>query len=71
MPLLFLLGLGTVFLYLWISRRRSSLTRLCRWRLDRAVGPGHFRCAACGATCDLPAGLQPRQCLRPVPDRPA
>jgi hypothetical protein len=65
MPLLFLLGLGAVFLYLWISRRRSSLTRLCLWRLDRAVGSGHFRCAACGASCDLPPGQQPRQCLNP------
>ena len=65
MPLLFLLGLGAVFLYMWISRRRSSLTRQCLWRLDRTVGPGHFRCAACGASCDLPPGQQPRQCLNP------
>lgn len=42
MPLLFLLGLGAVFLYLWISRRRSSLTRLCLWRLDRAGRAGAF-----------------------------
>jgi hypothetical protein len=65
MPLFFLLGLGAVFLYIWISRRRFSLTRLCLWRLDRTVGPGHFGSAACGAICDLPVGAEPRHCLNP------
>lgn len=68
MPLLLLaLGIG-VFAYLWFARRGSTLTRLCRWRLDRSLGPGHYTCAACGASCDLPQGRQPRDCLRPAPD---
>lgn len=69
MPLLFLIGIVLVFLYLWIARRGSTLTRDCRWRLDRTVGPRHFRCAACGAECDLTRGDTPSQCLRP--DGPA
>lgn len=64
MPLLFLIGVALVFLYLWLARRGSTLTRACRWRLDRTIGAGHWRCAACGAECDLPAGDGPRQCLR-------
>jgi hypothetical protein len=64
MPLLLLVGLMAVFLYLWLTRRNSTLTRDCRWRLDRSVGPGHFICASCGATCDLPVGEGPNACLR-------
>jgi hypothetical protein len=64
MPLLLILGLAGVFLYLWLSRRNSTLTRTCLWRLDRTVGPGHFRCAACGATCDVAPGKEPDKCLR-------
>lgn len=60
------LGLIAVFLALWFMRRRSSLTRDCLWRLDRATGPTHWRCAACGAEMDLPAGGSPRDCLRTV-----
>ncbi len=65
MPILLLLLGASVLLYLWLSRRNSTLTRTCRWRLDRSVGPGHFRCAACGAVCDLDPGTAPRHCLRP------
>lgn len=63
MPVLLLILLAGVLVYLVISRQGSTLTRACRWRLDRNVGPGHHACTACGATCDLPVGRQPRQCL--------
>lgn len=61
--LLPLLLLGVV-LYLWITRRHSTLTRLCRWRLDRRLGPDSWHCAACGAVCTTAQGRAPRQCLR-------
>ncbi|MEZ5887624.1 MAG: hypothetical protein R3D56_12190 [Paracoccaceae bacterium] len=61
MPLLLLLLLVSVLLYLWLSRRGTTLTRTCRWRLDLAEGPGRYRCAACGATCQG----APRACLNP------
>ena len=60
--LLLLLGLGVV-LYLWWARRGATLTRDCRWRLDRAAGAGSFRCAACGAVTTT-AGDPPRDCLK-------
>lgn len=53
-----------VLLYMWLSRRNSTLTRACRWRLDRTGGPNHYTCAACGAVTDMPAGKAPRDCLR-------
>lgn len=66
MPILLLiLGIG-VFAYLWYLRRTTSLRPDCRWRLDRSIGPGHFVCAVCGATCDLPPGKAPTACLRPA-----
>ncbi|GAB4389587.1 hypothetical protein [Albidovulum sp.] len=61
MPVLLLVLLLGVLLYLWWSRRGTTLTRLCRWRPDRGGGADHYRCAACGAECDGP----PRHCLRP------
>lgn len=60
MPLLLIILLVSVVLYLWLARRGSTLTRACRWRLDRAGGAGHYRCAACGAETDG----RPRHCLR-------
>ncbi|MBL4915661.1 hypothetical protein [Szabonella alba] len=64
MPL-FLLALAlSVLLWMWLARRGSSLTRQCRWRLDRSGGADHYRCAACGAETDMPAGRAPRDCLR-------
>jgi hypothetical protein len=62
MPLLLLLLGISVFLYLWLTRRNSTLTRDCRWREDRAAGL--WRCAACGAECRPEKG-PPRDCLRP------
>ena len=53
-----------IFLGMWWMRRGSTLTRNCRWREDRATGPGHFRCAACGAEIDLAPGKRPRDCLK-------
>ena len=62
-PLLILLGIG-VFAWLAWRWRTTTLTRECRWRLDRTQGPGHWRCAACGAETDLPDGAAPRDCLK-------
>lgn len=61
LPLFLLLALGT-FAYLWWKWRFTTLTRLCRWREDRAAGDWH--CAACGARSSGGAGKAPRQCLR-------
>ena len=61
MPLLLLVLAVSVFLYLWITRRNSTLTRTCRWRLDRSVAPDHWRCAVCGAEA---RGAEPTDCLR-------
>ncbi|MFC3088455.1 hypothetical protein [Tabrizicola soli] len=61
MPLLLILLAVSVYLYLWLSRRKSTLTRNCRWRLDRSVAPDFWRCVACGATA---RGAEPRDCLR-------
>jgi hypothetical protein len=63
-PLLILLGIG-VFAWLAWRWRTTTLTRDCRWRRDRTGGPGHWRCAACGAETDLPDGAEPRDCLKP------
>lgn len=65
MPLL-LLGVS-VFLYLWLSRRNSTLTRECLWREDRPANL--WRCAACGAECRPEKGA-PRHCLRNTPPNP-
>ena len=67
MPILVLLLLLGVFLYLWLSRRGSTLTRHCRWRLDRRTGPDTWRCAACGAVTEGQGGKSPRHCQRPEP----
>ncbi|GLS88132.1 hypothetical protein GCM10010873_31060 [Cypionkella aquatica] len=64
MPLLLLLLGVSVFVYGWLARRNSTLTRACRWRLDRRLGPSSYKCAACGALCDPGVGKLPRQCLR-------
>ena len=61
MPLLLILLAIGVFVYAWWSRRGKTLTRDCRWRLDRPAGPDIYRCAACGAVCEGP----PKDCLRP------
>ena len=64
MPVLLLILLVSVLLFLWLTRRGTTLTRLCRWREDRSLG--QWRCAACGALCQVPAGKTPRHCLRPL-----
>ncbi|NEY90777.1 hypothetical protein [Tabrizicola oligotrophica] len=60
MFLLLPLLVAAVFLYLWLSRRNSTLTRVCRWRQERAAG--QWRCAACGAV--QTGDVAPRDCLR-------
>ena len=65
MPILILILVAGEFLYLWLSRRNSTLTRACRWRLDRATGPDAWRCASCGAVTRVAGGRRPRDCLRP------
>jgi hypothetical protein len=62
MPILIPLLLIGVFLVLWILRRGSTLTRACRWRLDRAAGPEVWRCAVCAA--QTTSAHAPRHCLR-------
>jgi len=64
-PVLLLILLLGVLAFLWWRWRTATLTRECRWRLDRTGGPGHWHCASCGAETDLPPGDEPRQCLRP------
>lgn len=66
MPVLLVVLLVGVLAYMWIARRGSTLTRDCRWRMDRAAGPEAWRCAACGATVVVQAGKRPKDCLRPV-----
>lgn len=61
MPILLIFLAVSVFLYLWLTRRNSTLTRACRWRLDRSVAPDFWHCTACGATAQ---GAEPRDCLR-------
>lgn len=67
MVLLLPLLLIGVLAYMWISRRGSTLTRDCLWRMDRTIGPTTWRCAACGAVCNPGQGREPRQCLRSDP----
>ena len=61
---LFPVVIVAVLIGMWVMRRGSTLTRDCRWRADLAAGPGHYRCAACGATCTAAKG-GPKACLRP------
>ena len=63
MPILIILLLIAVFAYMAYARRGSTLTRECRWRQDRSIGPQHWRCASCGAQCESPKA-SPRHCLR-------
>ena len=67
MALVLLLLLIGAFAFLWWRWRTTTLTRDCRWRLDRAGGPGHWRCAACGAETGLQEGEAPKRCLRGAP----
>ena len=60
-PLLVILLVGTLS-YLWCKWRFTSLTRLCRWRQDRAAG--NWVCAACGTRTVTEDGKSPRVCLR-------
>ncbi|MDZ7908136.1 MAG: hypothetical protein U5N10_07960 [Gemmobacter sp.] len=61
MPLLLLILLVSVLLYMWITRRNSTLTRLCRWRQERSAG--QWRCISCGMT--MQGAVAPDLCLRP------
>ena len=55
MPLLLLLLLIGVLSYFWISRRGSTLTRECRWRVSSAgAEETRFACSFCGAKTELP-----------------
>lgn len=66
MPVLVLVFGLVILVWFWIARRGSTLTRICRWRLDRRTGEGHWHCLACGTVCDLPKGQNPRHCLRHI-----
>lgn len=62
MPVLILILLiGVVAYFVW-RHYRTSLTRDCRWRLDRARGA--WRCAACGAELPETGKGAPRICLK-------
>ena len=58
-PLLVILLVGTLA-YLWWKRRTTTLTRLCRWREDKAEDD--WRCASCGARTRSDGA--PSACLR-------
>ncbi|MFN3280214.1 MAG: hypothetical protein ACK40I_00865 [Tabrizicola sp.] len=58
--MLLVLAVG-VYLFLWQQWRTTSLTRDCRWRLDRRVAPDFWRCAVCGAET---RATEPKDCLR-------
>ncbi|NBE07793.1 hypothetical protein [Paragemmobacter ruber] len=62
MVILVPLLLVAVFVALWVMRRGATLTRVCRWREDRAAGVDLWRCAVCGAVTQ--ARGAPRHCLR-------
>lgn len=62
MPLLIPFLLLAVFAFLWWQRRGSTLTRDCRWRAERVMGPDRWRCAVCGAVAESKGA--PRHCLR-------
>lgn len=64
MAFVLILLLPVIGLVFWWYGRGATLTRACRWRLDRDAGPGHWQCVVCRATCDLPPGQAPRHCLR-------
>jgi succinate dehydrogenase / fumarate reductase iron-sulfur subunit len=40
----------------------KAIAEIKKMMVERA--PGHWRCAACGAECDLAVGQEPRDCLR-------
>lgn len=61
MPILLLILAVGVYLYLWHQWRTTTLTRDCRWRLDRSVAPDFWHCAVCKAEA---RGAEPRDCLR-------
>lgn len=61
MPVLLILLAVGVYLFLWHQWRTTTLTRDCRWRLDRGVAPDFWRCAVCGAEA---RGAEPKDCLR-------
>ncbi|WP_082645611.1 hypothetical protein [Phaeobacter sp. CECT 5382] len=60
MPILLLLLLTGVFGYFIWRRKTTTLTRDCRWRLERSLG--HWRCQSCGEV--KPGEATPRDCLR-------
>lgn len=63
MPILVPLLLIFVFLAMYLMRRGRTLTRDCRWRLDRAAEGGPvWRCAVCGGLSR--GGATPRHCQR-------
>jgi hypothetical protein len=53
--------------YVYWRNRDSTLTRHCRWRANRAAGPGHFNCVACGGEMRTSDGEPPRECVARPP----
>lgn len=53
----------SVLLGMYLMRRGVTLTRECRWRLDRAAAGGPvWRCAVCGG--QVRGEVTPRHCQR-------
>lgn len=62
MPLLLIVLLLGVLAFGWWRWRYTSLSRLCRWRQDRAAGD--WACAACGKRTRTEGNRVPTVCLR-------
>ncbi len=63
MPILLIALLLGVLAYLFWRRKTTTLTRNCRWRLDRDAGK--WRCAYCGQQTTTPDGSPPKICAQP------
>ena len=63
MILIPVLMVGVAAYFIW-RHYTSSLTRQCRWRMDRASGV--WRCAACGGSQPIAGDSRdaPRHCAR-------
>ena len=64
--LLIFLGLGVLCYLVW-KRRLTTLTRNCRWRLDRDAGV--WTCAYCEQSVEIgPTETEPTMCMDPAWD---
>lgn len=66
MPILLVLLVIVLVMVAW-QRRNSTLTRNCRWRLNRLDGDGCYTCVSCGAKMQTSDGKTPTRCLAAGP----